>query len=95
MIPYVPAEKKVFPEVGDILIIRHEVSRKPDGECLGVKRADRETKTTVTRVYGSNEVRSGIGDPWTVVPCGYENSKRKWQTINPFQRPEREKKDAA
>lgn len=79
------APAKRLPQVGDTLLVLHEVKRSSDGEVLGLKRSGRTEQEEITAVYLDGTVRSGIGDAWEVVFAGYaKGGKPQWKTVNPW-----------
>lgn len=79
------AVPKRLPQVGDTLLVLHEVKRSSEGEVLGLKRSGRNDTTEITAVYLDGTVRSGIGDAWEVIFAGYsKGGKPQWKTVNPW-----------
>lgn len=79
------AVSKRLPQVGDTLIVLHEVKRSSDGEVQGLKRSGRNDTTKITAVYLDGTVRSGTSDAWEVVFSGYgKGGKPQWKTVNPW-----------
>lgn len=82
---FVPAPTKRLPQVGDSLLILHEVKRSADGEVQGLKRSGRNDTADITAVYLDGTVRSGTSDAWEVTFNGFtKGGKPQWKTVNPW-----------
>ena len=82
---FVSAPAKRLPQVGDSLLILHEVKRSGEGEVLGLKRSGRNDTADITAVYLDGTVRSGTSDAWEVTFNGFtKGGKPQWKTVNPW-----------